>query len=275
MSGTSYVMNKTILSDYDDLKRLQVQRDRLEKATLDYKSKGYAVETLTIENKKLKQELSDESREKSRLDSIVRKQLTGNVEEIALLKNEIEFTQVELEKYKIYSTEIEKNNDNWRLECGKQTDELEDLAFEAETLNNQINELENHLHSKREELNEAKLERQEFLKLKASLNRQKHNQQILETDYQTFKKQNQELKESIIGIEEKRIRSQLELEKFDAESQKNQNEIQREVRSLTDDFEAQKTISTSQRSFLDELKSEVDQLRKQNMYLKNKLDLLD
>ena len=275
MSGTSYVMNKSITSDYDELKRLQVQRDRLEKATLDYKTKGFEVASLSAENSKLKQALAEESREKARLDQVIQKQLAANVQEIALLRNETEFTLIELEKYKIYAEEIEKNNSNWRSECQKQNGELDDLAYQAETIGKDLLEKEDALHQKREELNQAKLERHSYIQLKAALDRQKHNQQILETDYQTFKKQNQQLKEHLVVAEEERVKAQLELEKLEVDSESNLAEIQREHNSLSDELEAQKIINSNQSSFINELTSEIDQLRRQNMFLKNKLDLLD
>ncbi len=275
MSGTSYVMNKSITSDYDELKQLQVQRDRLEKATLDYKTKGFEVASLSAENSKLKQALADESREKARLDQVIQKQLAANVQEIVLLRNETEFTLIELEKYKIYAEEIEKNNSNWRSECQKQNGELDDLAYQAETIGKDLLEKEDALHQKREELNQAKLERHSYIQLKAALDRQKHNQQILETDYQTFKKQNQQLKEHLVVAEEERVKAQLELEKLEVDSESNLAEIQREHNSLSDELEAQKIINSNQSSFINELTSEIDQLRRQNMFLKNKLDLLD
>jgi chromosome segregation ATPase len=275
MSGTSYVMNKSITSDYDELKRLQVQRDRLEKATLDYKAKGYEISSLSAENAKLKQALADETKEKAKLDLVIQKQLATNVQEIALLKNETEFTMIELEKYKIYAEEIEKNNSNWRTECEKQSGALDDLAYQAETVNKELREKEECLHQKREELNQAKLERHNFIQLKAALDRQKHNQQILETDYQTFKKQNQQLKEHLAAVEEQRVRAQLEFEKLEVDSESNHAEIEREYNSLSDELDAQKIINGNQSSFINELKTEIDQLRRQNMFLKNKLDLLD
>jgi chromosome segregation ATPase len=275
MSGTSYVMNKSITSDYDELKRLQVQRDRLEKATLDYKAKGFEVSSLSAENAKLKQALADESKEKARLDQIIQKQLAANVQEIALLRNETEFTMIELEKYKIYAEEIEKNNSNWRTECQKQNNVLDDLAFQAETIGKELLQKEETLHQKREELSQAKLERHHFIQLKAALDRQKHNQQILETDYQTFKKQNQQLKENLVIVEEERVNAQLELEKLEVDSESSLAEIQREQNSLNDEIEAQKIINSNQSSFINELKTEIDQLRRQNTFLKNKLNLLD
>lgn len=275
MSGTSYVMNKSITSDYDELKRLQVQRDRLEKATLDYKAKGYEISSLSAENAKLKQALADETKEKAKLDLVIQKQLAANVQEIALLKNETEFTMIELEKYKIYAEEIEKNNSNWRTECEKQNGALDDLAYQAETVNKELREKEDSLHQKREELNQAKLERHNFIQLKAALDRQKHNQQILETDYQTFKKQNHQLKEHLAAVEEQRVRAQLEFEKLEVDSESNHAEIEREYNSLSDELDAQKIINGNQTSFISELKTEIDQLRRQNMFLKNKLDLLD
>ena len=275
MSGTSYVMNKSITSDYDELKRLQVQRDRLEKATLDYKAKGFEVTSLGAENSKLKLALAEESKEKARLDQVIQKQLAKNVQEIALLHNETEFTMIELEKYKVYAEEIEKNNSNWRSECQNQNSALEDLAYQAETIGKELLEKEGVLHQKREELNQAKLERHSYIQLKAALDRQKHNQQILETDYQTFKKQNQQLKEHMMIAEEERVKAQLELEKLEVESESNMAEIQREYSSLSDEVEAQKIINSNQSSFINELKTEIDQLRRQNMFLKSKLDLLD
>lgn len=275
MSGTNYVMNKSITSDCDELKRLQVQRDRLEKATLDYKAKGFELGSLTAENSKLKQALAEESKEKNRLDQLIHKQLAANVQEIALLRNEAEFTLIELQKYKVYAEEIEQNNANWRTECLNQNHALDDLAYQAETIGKELLQKEDALHLKREELSQAKLERHSYIQLKAALDRQKHNQQILETDYQTFKKQNQQLKEHMVVAEEERVKAQLELEKLEVESESNLAEIQREYNSLSDELEAQKIINSNQSGFINELKAEIDQLRRQNMFLKNKLDLLD
>ena len=110
--------------------------------------------------------------------------------------------------------------------------------------------------------------------MKTALDRQKHNYQILENDYITFKKQNEELRHYIESLEEERIAMETTAEKIRIESQANQNVIDKEAASIIDELDAQKDIAKSQESFIEELRIEIDQLRKQNLYLKNKLDLL-
>ena len=275
MSGTSYAFNKSIASDLEDLKKIQIQRDKLEKATFDYKSKSYILNTLTAENVKLKQALDEEVREKYRLDHNLAKKVQDYQHESEILTSELDITQSELEKYIVYADEIEKNNNNWRRECEKQSLALEELVEEAEGLSSKLKDAEEELYTRKEELNKAKSEKHSYLQLKSALDRQKHNYQILETDYKTFKKQNEDLKVYIEGLEEERIRAEGALGKLKSDAEDNHREIEKEVEHLTDELENNRSISNNQEQFIEELRAEIDLLRKQNVYLKNKLDLLN
>ncbi len=274
MSGTIHHMNRSVASDIEDLKRLQTQRDKLEKIATDYKAKLYLVETLTSENARLKSCLSQEENERARLDGTVGRALDDTIKEDSIVQHELELTKAELEKYRIYAEEIEKNNKNWRQECERQSSTLESLVDEAEELGAKLRDAEDDLQSKREELTKAKADKQSYLQMKTALDRQKHNYQILENDYITFKKQNEELRHYIEGLEEERIKMEAVSEKIRQESNHNQNSIDKEVININDELEAQRDIAKSQESFIEELRIEIDQLRKQNLYLKSKLDLL-
>lgn len=273
MSGTSYSFNKSISSDVEDLKRIQTIRNRLEKATHDYQTKAHHLSTLTSENSKLKAALEAETKEQQRLNVGPRRHLNHLLAEHDLISNELDISQTETEKYKAYAAELEKNNLNWRRECEKQSNILADLVGEAEELNKKLIDADTELHQRRAELSQAMLERQSFVKSKAALDRQRHNLQILETDYQTLKKQNEELKIYIEGLEEERLQTEAIVSKAKREAVHSQAEISLEAQSLQGELENSRIIATNQERFIEELRVEVDQLRKQNLYLKNKLDL--
>lgn len=273
MSGTSYSFNKSISSDIEDLKRIQTIRNRLEKATYDYQAKAHHLSTLSSENAKLKAALEAETKEQQRLNSGPRRHLSHLASEHELIRNELEISQAETEKYRAYAAELERNNLNWRKECDKQSGVLADLVGEAEELNRKLIDADAELHQRRAELSQAMLERQSFVKSKAALDRQRHNLQILETDYQTLKKQNEELKVYIEGLEEERLQTEAILSKARREAQHTQAEISLEAQSLQGELENSRIIASNQEKFIEELRSEIDQLRKQNLHLKNKLDL--
>ena len=182
MSGTSYLYNKSISSDIEDLKRIQTQRDKLEKAALDYKSKGYLLETLTHENDKLKAALSAVRKERAEIETNFVKKANETESEGNVIQLEHEYAIKELSKYQEYTEELEKNNENWKKENERQSAALEALVDEAEDLNYKIKANEEELCDRREDHNVAKLEQQEYIKLKHSLDRQRHNCQIIEKD---------------------------------------------------------------------------------------------
>lgn len=157
MSGTSFLHQKSISSDLEDLKRLQAQRDKLEKAAFDYKSKGYQLETLTHENDKLKAALEALRRERIELETGLVRRCSETEAEINVIEVEREFATTELQKYQEYTSELEKNNQNWKKENERQSAALEDLIYEAEELNSKIKSNENELCDRREEFNRAKL----------------------------------------------------------------------------------------------------------------------
>jgi chromosome segregation ATPase len=273
MAGTSYSFNKSISSDIEDLKRIQVIRNRLEKATFDYQAKAHTLATLTSENSKLKVALEAETKEQQRLNAGPRRHLSHLVSEQDLIHSELEISQTETDKYKAYAAELERNNQNWRKECDKQGNILAELVGEAEELNRKLIDADTELHQRRSELSQAMLERQSFVKSKAALDRQRHNLQILETDYQTLKKQNEELKVYIEGLEEERMQTEAVVAKAKREAAHSQVEISLEAQSLQGELENSRIIASNQEKFIEELRTEIDQLRKQNLYLKNKLDL--
>lgn len=275
MSGTSYLYNKSISTDLEDLKRLQAQRDKLEKAALDYKSKGYLLETLTHENDKLKAALEAVRRERIEVEVNLVKRADELQAELNVMEVEQEFATKELLKYQEYTAELEKNNDNWKRETDKQNQTLEDLVNEAEELKDKIKRNEDSICDRREEYNRAKLDQQEYIKLKYSLDRQRHNHQILENDYNTFKKQNEDLKEYIGALEEERVRNEIMMQRVDEECEHNKNDIEREKATLHQEMQTQRLIAENNENFIDELRVEIDQLRKQNNYLKSKLELLE
>lgn len=275
MSGTSYFNNKSISSDIEDIKRLQMQRNKLDKASLDYKTKAYRLDTLTKENERLKAALKSMQRDSQSIDAGFVKDLKVIETDKSIAENEADAVVGELDRYRTYSRELEKNNENWRKESARQGEALEDLVDEAEDLTHKIQTLEDELRGRREEQNKSKLEQQEYLKLKHSLDRQRHNYEILENDYNTFKKQNEDLREYIAGLEEDRIRNEVLLERMEDEKEKNEAEIEREAQTLAHELETQKTIADNQENFIDELRVEIDQLKKQNKYLKSKLELLE
>lgn len=275
MSGTSYLYNKSISSDMEDLKRLQAQRDKLEKAALDYKSKGYHLETLTHENDKLKATLESLRRERLEIEAGLVKRVAHTEAELNVVEVEQQYAAAQLEKFQEYSAELEKNNDNWKKESEKQSSVLEGLIYEAEELNSKIKNNEAELCDRRESFNRAKLEQQDYIKLKHSLDRQRHNHQILDNDYNTFRKQNDDLKQYIGALEEERIKTAILVQKLEEESAHNKEDICREIETLQEELHTQKTIAGNHENFIDELRVEIDQLRKQNNYLKSKLELLD
>lgn len=275
MSGTSYLYNKSISGDIEDIKRLQIQRNKLEKISLDFKAKGYQLETLTKENKRLKASLAALQRESKDIDLNLVGQLTEIETERGLAENELEIVSSELEKYRVYVVELEQNNDNWRRESENQAKVLETVVDEAEEISRKLREAEEELRVRREEQNRARLEQQEYAKLKYTLDRQRHNYEIVENDYNTFKRQNEDLREYIAALEEDRIKNEVLLERMEEEKVYNEEEITREAETLAYELETNKAIGENQENFIDELRVEVDQLRKQNAYLKSKLDLLE
>lgn len=275
MSGTSYLHNKSISSDLEDLKRLQAQRDKLEKASLDYKSKGYLLETLTHENEKLKASLMAVRNESHDIQRMLTNRATNLEAEINVVETENEISIKELMKLQELTDVLEQKNESWKREHDRQAATLESLVDEAEDINSKIKANENEISARREEFNRAKLDQQEFIKLKHSLDRQRHNYQILENDYNTFKKQNDDLRQYISALEEERIKNELLLQRLEEEAQYNKEDIGREMATLQQEIETQRIISDNNINFIDELRVEIDQLRKQNNYLKSKIELLD
>lgn len=275
MSGTSYLHNKSISSDLEDLKRLQAQRDKLEKASLDYKSKGYLLETLTHENEKLKASLISVRNESLDIQRMLTNRATNLESEINVVETENEISIKELMKLQELTDVLEQKNESWKREHDRQAATLESLVDEAEDINSKIKANENEICGRREEFNRAKLDQQEFIKLKHSLDRQRHNYQILENDYNTFKKQNDDLRQYISALEEERIKNELLLQRLEEEAQYNKEDIGREMATLQQEIETQRIISDNNINFIDELRVEIDQLRKQNNYLKSKIELLD
>lgn len=273
MSGTSYYLNKSISEDNEDLKRLQIQRDKLEKAALDFKMKGFALGTLTAENNKLKKALEEETAENTRINRVLVKQLNELTTEHSVMSTELELSKAELDKYYIYAEEIEKNNLNWRKECEKQSQELEELIDEADSLNAKVRQAEQELHERKEELNKAKLERQSYIQLKASLERQKHNYQMLETEYNTYRGQNEELRAYVEGLEEERIRVDGALGRLEREGELARTEVERETMTLTEELESSKILARTQETFIHELRNEIDALKSRNHQLKIALDI--
>lgn len=275
MSGTSYFNNKSISTDIEDIKRIQMQRNKLEKISVDYKSKGYRLETLSQENEKLKAALKAMQRESQAIGAGISIDLRDIETDRHIADNEAAVVTGELDRYRIYAGELEKNNGSWKKESSRQADALEGLVDEAEGLTLKIRELEDELRVRREEQNKTKLEQQGYIKLKHSLDRQRHNYEIIENDYNTFKKQNEDLRDYIAGLEEDRIRNEVLLERMEDEKEKNEDEIEREASTLAHELETQRAIAENQENFIDELRVEIDQLKKQNKYLKSKLELLE
>ena len=145
MSGTVNHLNRSIQVDIEDLKKLQSQRNKLDKIASDYRSKQFLVESLMQENNSLKQMLHHEQKEKSRLDGVVGRDLDDALKDDSIVQHELELSKLELEKYRVYADEIEKNNQNWRKECERQSLTLETLVQEAEELNSKLRDAEDDL----------------------------------------------------------------------------------------------------------------------------------
>ena len=101
------------------------------------------------------------------------------------------------------------------------------------------------MQNRREELTRAKQDKQAYVQMKTALDRQRHNYQILENDYVTFKKQNEELRHYIESLEEERIAMEAAAEKIRIESEANQNVIDKEAGSIVDELDAQRDIARS------------------------------
>lgn len=273
MSAAGYVNQRNISSEYDYLKRLQVQRDRLEQTSKDYKQKGYQLNNLSSENSQLKQDLEYEMKEKEELIYLLDKKLADLTSDFDLVTGELEVTKVELDRYKVYAEEIEKNNQNWRRECEIQENKLTETKEESESMKKKISELEDKLRYYREEYNNAKLEKNAFVQLKSALERQKHNYQMLETDYTDLKRQNQELEAYLESLEANRIKSEGMIHSLRNEHQLTLQELDKEIEGMKDEILTHHQLSNTQEGFIDELKQEIGELREQNHFLKSKLNI--
>lgn len=273
MSAAGYVNQRNISSEYDYLKRLQVQRDRLEQTSKDYKQKGYMLNNLSSENSQLKQDLEYEMKEKEELIYLLDKKLADLTSDFDLVTGELEVTKVELDRYKVYAEEIEKNNQNWRRECEIQENKLAETKEESESMKKKIGELEDKLRYYREEYNNAKLEKNAFVQLKSALERQKHNYQMLETDYTDLKRQNQELELYLESLEENRIKSEGIIHSLKNDHQLTLQELDKEIGGMRDEILTHHQLSNTQENFIEELKQEIGELREQNHFLKSKLNI--
>lgn len=273
MSAAGYVNQRNISGEYDYLKRLQVQRDRLEQTSKDYKQKGYMLNNLSSENSQLKQDLEYEMKEKEELIYLLDKKLADLTSDFDLVTGELEVTKVELDRYKVYAEEIEKNNQNWRRECEIQENKLAETKEESESMKKKIGELEEKLRYYREEYNNAKLEKNAFVQLKSALERQKHNYQMLETDYTDLKRQNQELELYLESLEENRIKSEGMIHSLKNDHQLTLQELDKEIGGMRDEILTHHQLSNTQENFIEELKQEIGELREQNHFLKSKLNI--
>lgn len=273
MSGTSYLLNRTVAGEYEDLKNLQAQRTKLEKAAFDYKNTTFQMDTLTDENRKLKAEIQNETNEKHKLETKSVKELDNIVAEIALLNNELLISRQELEKYQLYSEELEKNNCNWKQECELQSTKIEELVEIAEEANKKLHIAEEEYEGRKKDLITAKTSRHTFLEHKSSLDRHRHNHLLLEQDLSSLTQQNRELEAYIEGIQHDRVAQNSVLTKLEKENEALQESIARETLALEDELTGQKKIVSRQTDYIQDMRAEIDRLRKDNLQLKGLLDI--